>query len=132
MKALKGRRALFAAALCAAAALALLLRFASGMTPQEAIRRLSGLRVAVALYRLEYKAPPASFGELVRSGKLEAPPDLKLPWHRGSSAVRDVPSMRITDSGGWAYVNGPKSPDFGLIYIDCSHRDGKGRFWSEF
>jgi len=128
----KERKAALAAAACAAGALALLLHYASGMTPQEALRRLSGMRVAVTLYRLEHKAPPASFAELVRSGKLEAAPELKLPRHRGSALVRDVAAMKITDSGGWAYVNDPKSPDFGLVYIDCSHRDGKGRFWSEF
>ncbi len=126
------KRILIAAAAALAAALLLLLRLASGMTAGEAVRKLSGLRMALELYRMEYKAPPAAFGDLVRSGKLEQPPELKLSWHRGSSAVRNTPSMTITDTGGWAYVNDPKDPAFGLIYIDCTHRDERGRFWSEF
>ena len=29
-------------------------------------------------------------------------------------------------------MNEPGDPDFGLLYIDCAHKDEKGRFWSEF
>jgi hypothetical protein len=38
----------------------------------------------------------------------------------------------VEDTGGWAYVNAPASPDFGLVFLDCSHSDEKGRRWSEF
>ncbi|MDA8244775.1 MAG: hypothetical protein M0025_11745 [Elusimicrobia bacterium] len=104
-----------------------------GMGAAEAVRRLSGLRVAVELYRQQHAGrPPASFGETLRSGELESVPDLKLPGHPRRAGVRDTASAAVSDTGGWAYVNDPKSPDFGLVYIDCSHSDAKGRFWSEF
>ncbi|MBI5743354.1 MAG: hypothetical protein HY952_02280 [Elusimicrobia bacterium] len=103
-----------------------------GMGATDVIRGLSGLRMALALYAQEHKGPPASYAEVIRYGKLEEAPLLKLRRHRGASSVKDVPSRQVRDTGGWAYVNVPGSPDFGLVFIDCSHMDEKGRFWSEF
>lgn len=119
------------AALTALTAALLALRFSSGMEPAEAIRKLSSLRMALTLYANESGRPPDSFAEVVSAGKLEAVPYLKLAWHRGSGAVRDAADRTLRDTGGWVYVNTP-GPDFGLVFIDCGHRDGKGRYWSEF
>ncbi|HAN04293.1 MAG TPA: hypothetical protein DCQ25_03355 [Elusimicrobia bacterium] len=104
----------------------------SGMDAAEVVRKLSGIRLSLELYRQEHKKYPASFAETLRAGTLEAAPELKLPGHLRNSQVRDTPALAIKDTGGWAYVSDPKSPDFGLLYIDCSHRDEKSRFWSEF
>jgi len=106
--------------------------YRSGMGAAEVIRRLSGMRMALALYTLEHKTAPAAFEDILKDGKLEAAPGLKLPGHFGSSAVRNTPSFEVRDSGGWAYVNDPRDPRFGLIFIDCGHMDEKGRYWSEF
>ncbi len=103
-----------------------------GMEAAEVVRRLSGMRVSLELYRQQYKELPASFAETLRAGTLEEAPALKLPGHLKKSRVRDTPAMLIKDTGGWAYVNGPGDPAFGLLYIDCAHKDEKGRFWSEF
>lgn len=121
---------LAAAAVAGAARGLLYLR--GGMDAAEVVRKLSGIRLSLELYRQEHRKYPASFAETLRAGTLEAAPDLKLPGHFKSSEVRDTPSLAIKDSGGWAYVSDPRSPDFGLLYIDCSHRDEKSRFWSEF
>ncbi|HAT72831.1 MAG TPA: hypothetical protein DCS63_08455 [Elusimicrobia bacterium] len=106
--------------------------YGSGMEAAEVIRKLSGLRMALAFYTLEHKTAPSAFEDVLRDGKLEAAPRLKLPGHFGSSAVRNTPSFEIRDSGGWAYVNDPRAPRFGLVFIDCWHPDEKGRYWSEF
>jgi len=103
-----------------------------GMEAAEVVRRLSGMRVSLELYRQQYKKLPASFAETLRAGTLEEAPALKLPGHLKKSKVLDTHAMLIKDTGGWAYVNGPGDPAFGLLYIDCSHKDEKGRFWSEF
>jgi len=102
------------------------------MEAAEVVRRLSGMRVSLELYRQQYKKLPASFSETLRAGTLEEAPALKLPGHLEKSRVLDTPAMLIKDTGGWAYVNAPGDPAFGLLYIDCSHKDEKGRFWSEF
>lgn len=122
--------AALAAALLAAGGGAAWLR--SGMDSPEVLRKLAGLRVSLELYALERRARPAAFGDTVRAGHLEGAPALKLPGHLPASGVKDVPAFAVTDSGSWAYVNAKSSPDFGLLYIDCSHRDERGRYWSEF
>ncbi|HAH31507.1 MAG TPA: hypothetical protein DCL44_04235 [Elusimicrobia bacterium] len=102
------------------------------MDAAEVIRKLSSLRISLELYRLDKGRLPESFSEVTTNGNLEASPVLKLKRHFKSSAVKNVPSFTITDSGSWAYVNNSKSPYFGLVFIDCAHTDEKDRFWSEF
>ena len=122
--------AALAAALAAAGGGAAWLR--SGMESPEVLRKLAGLRVSLELYAMERRGKPGAFGDTIQSGQLEGAPDLKLPGHLPASSVRDVPAFSITDSGSWAYVNDKSSPRFGLLFIDCSHRDERGRYWSEF
>ncbi|MBI4803112.1 MAG: hypothetical protein HY796_11365 [Elusimicrobia bacterium] len=114
------------------AALGVLRYYLYSMDAAEVVRRLAGMRVATALFRLSKGSAPANFNDLVTSGNLEAPPKLKLKWHRASLKVRPTPVLQAKDTGGWGYVNDPKSRDFGTIFIDCAHRDEKGRSWSEF
>lgn len=121
--------ALSAAALLGAGGFLYLRR---GMGSPEVLRKLSGLRVSLELYSMEHRKKPAAFEDTIKAGQLEGAPSLKLPGHRGTSAVRNAASFAISDTGGWAYVNAPADPAFGVIFIDCSHKDEKGRFWSEF
>ncbi|MFA6434128.1 MAG: hypothetical protein WCW52_05480 [Elusimicrobiales bacterium] len=102
------------------------------MNSAEVIRKLSGIRMAGGLFRLEKGRPPSGIGELISSGNLEAAPELKLRMHRTSSKVRNASVLTVADTGGWAYVNDPKSPDYGTFFIDCSHTDEKDRYWSWF
>jgi hypothetical protein len=109
-----------------------LLYLRGGMDAAEAVRKLSGLRLSIELYRQEHKKLPASFADTLKAGTLEEAPALKLPGHFKTSKVTDTPSLLIRDTGGWAYVNNPADPAFGLVYIDSSSKDEKHRFWSEF
>ena len=102
------------------------------MEPAEVIRKLAGMRMAVTFFRLSRKRPPADIAELLKSGSLEAVPVIKLNGHFASSKVRNAPGPAARDTGGWAYVNDPQNSAFGTVFIDCTHKDGKGRFWSEF
>jgi hypothetical protein len=120
------------AALAAGTAAATLRYLAGSMDAAEAVRRLAGMRVAVTLYRMAKGSAPADFGAVISGGQLEAPPQLKLKWHRASSKVRQTNELRAKDTGAWAYVNNPKSADFGTVFIDCTHKDERGRYWSEF
>jgi hypothetical protein len=122
--------ALGAAGLLAAAGGLLYLR--GGMASPEVLRKLAGMRVSLELYSMEHKGRPAAFADTIKAGQLEGAPRLKLPGHLPAASVRDVPGFAVTDSGGWAYVNDKSSPYFGLLFIDCVHRDERGRFWSEF
>ncbi|OGS59594.1 MAG: hypothetical protein A3J79_01480 [Elusimicrobia bacterium RIFOXYB2_FULL_62_6] len=129
---MKKKALILLATLCVAAAGALLRYYSSSMDAAEAVRRLAGMRVAMTLFKISKGSPPKDFRELTAGGQLEAPMDLKLKWHGTSSQVRHAPALRAEDNGGWGYVNDPASPDFGTIFIDCLHRDERGRYWSEF
>jgi hypothetical protein len=104
----------------------------SSMEPADVVRKLSGMRMAVTMFRLARGRQPADIREVIENGNLEAVPVLKLTRHPASSKVRNTPELAAQDTGGWAYVNDPKSREFGTVFIDCTHKDGKGRFWSEF
>ena len=47
--------------------------------------------------------------------------------------VRNFGSMRQADDrGGWGYVNDPSSPDYGLVFINCTHREVRRKMvWKE-
>jgi hypothetical protein len=106
--------------------------FFRAMGSAEVIRKLQGMRLAVELFRQAAGHLPADINEVVRNGSLEAVPELKLKRHFASSKVRNADRHRILDTGSWGYVNDPGSADFGKVFIDCSHQDEKGRYWSEF
>ena len=102
------------------------------MSSAPVIRKLSGMRIAVGLFRMSNGRPPRDIEEMIRSGNLEAAPELKLRTHTASSKVRNASSTEVIDTGGWGYVNDPKRADYGTVFIDCSHADEKGRYWSWF
>jgi hypothetical protein len=63
---------------------------------------------------------------------LSSIPGTELPWHAGNSEVTlakgsgsDMENA-ITDTGGWLYFSDPKSPYFGMLIINCSHKDETG------
>jgi len=116
--------------LCLAAGI--LTHMSTAMPAAVVIRKLAGIRVALALYRQEHKTRPATFERVLSEGNLEIVPEIKLAWHRQRSKVTDVSAFEIKDTGAWNYVNDPTSAQFGLVYIDCRHKDEQGRFWSEF
>jgi hypothetical protein len=120
------KRAFYSALLLAALLWVAWLRLA-GSSSEEAVRKLGGLRLALEFYRQEFREYPRDYAAVVRAGKLEAAPRLKLPRHLPADKVYGVPSYALADTGGWAYVNDPASPDFGRVFIDCSHKDEKGR-----
>lgn len=65
---------------------------------------------------------------------LDALPKAKTPnYHPDSDAVALVVAAdALTDAGGWAYVADPSSPDWGTLYVNCTHTDTKGSVWSAY
>lgn len=125
------KAALLAAAAALCAGLGYRLAFRETPVP-EAIRKLSGLRVAAQLYRHDKGAFPRDYGAVLSAGKLEAVPPLKLRWRAACSRVVNYASLKPADSGCWGYVADPASPDFGSVFIDSGARDPKGRYWTWF
>lgn len=116
---------------------------------------LYALRGAAASYHLEHRGTfPLQFESLVVNGaSVRIPP----AW-RGSSgfAARLLPHDPTTgveyygnevchgatnlhpvremlrDTGRWGYVGDPKSPCWGMVFIDCTHADFQGRPWADY
>jgi hypothetical protein len=63
-------------------------------------------------------------------------------WKGGLNIYAHKPTRELlllggaapTDSGKWAYVNDPASPDFGKFFIDCTHPvyPGMAETWSTY
>ncbi len=39
---------------------------------------------------------------------------------------------KIGDSGGWGYASDPKSSCHGTVFVDCTHKDTKGKAWYSY
>lgn len=94
-----------------------------------ALQTLAAFRKALqAWYAAGGGKYPASPAELAPTA-LPAVPELHLPGHEPSSAVRVIDSSKydkdvpgaVTDSGGWLYFASPDSDNYGLLLIDCRH-----------
>ena len=100
---------------------------------------LGYLRSAVSIYSGDTEGIyPADLAALTRDGKYLA--GIPLLWrgspfyspHWQSRKVEYYPRKGTQDSGHWAYVNDSKSPDFGTVFIDCTHTDTLGARWDSF
>ncbi len=118
-----------AAALCAGA----FWHIVFSQTPvPEALKKLSGLRVAAELYRQENGSRPRDYREVLAEGKLEEVPRLKLKWRQACAKVVNYRSLQPAGTGCWGYVADPASPDFGSVFIDSPGKDPSGRHWTWF
>lgn len=60
--------------------------------------------------------------------------ELYLPEHSRTAAVKIIASKQydkdftkaITDSGAWLYFSEPGSANYGMLLLDCSHKDFNG------
>lgn len=92
---------------------------------------LVSLRRAIQAYYGEKGAFPADIKELVPK-YLPGIPFARVKRHSAVNSVRhisgkDFRAKKFADSGGWAYVNVPEDSDWGLLFLDCTHRtEGPG------
>lgn len=99
---------------------------------------LGELRQAVERYRLAHDGrSPDSIEAMVSAKTIPGIPALwrksdEIPHSRTAEAAV-VADRTATDSGRWAFVVSPSSPSLtGTVFIDCTHTDTRGRFWSEY
>ncbi len=100
---------------------------------------LSALRSELRDYKVSRGSYPVSLAELPHPvPKLWSKPDNPgaafsdgLFPHPSSDEVVYYSSVTAGDTGKWAYVNDPSCPEFGTVFIDCTHQDG-GIPWSSF
>jgi hypothetical protein len=76
---------------------------------------------------------PAHPWEMV-PGRFKLPPGVALPDHELTSEVRLIDSKKrhedlgkaVNDEGGWVYFSNPDSEHYGLLLLNCSHKDRQG------
>ncbi|GAG09095.1 unnamed protein product [marine sediment metagenome] len=49
----------------------------------------------------------------------------KVTYYSGS----DYSLKNFRDTGGWGYVNDSASPDWGSVFVNCTHTDSRGKVW---
>lgn len=109
-------------------------RTAAAKTALAALR--GALQLSYARNGGKYPAHPA---ELVPE-RLEQLPSLQLPDHERTSETTVIgpkkrysdPGKAVTDDGGWLYFSGPGPEYYGLLLINCSHKDPEGRKFYEY
>lgn len=102
----------------------------SEQTASQIVRKLSAVRLAFTLYKVNNKKDAISPEELIKAGYLESIPAIKLKWKLACDKAEMRNTFNIKNTGCWAYVNNNKDSSFGLFYIDSSAKDPNGRDWS--
>lgn len=91
---------------------------------------------------------PATLEELIDPQMLKAIPQTSLADHPktaswtpygaevclpgAGAAGSEIDHTKIKDTGGWGYVTDPKARCWGAVFVDCNHKDTKGKFWPEY
>lgn len=44
----------------------------------------------------------------------------------------EIDATKIRDTGGWGFVTDPMAACWGHIFVDCSHKDTKGKLWPSY
>lgn len=109
---------------------------------------LGSLRSSLAIYYGDAEGHyPATLDALVEPRYLKEIPKTKIADHKetdlwtpygaevctGSSQFGgEIDATKIKDTGGWGYVADPKASCWGMVFVDCTHRDTKGKRWPEY
>jgi len=93
---------------------------------------LAETREALMLYYGDLEGRyPATPAELIPK-YMPTAPELELPGHSKTAAVEMTDSTEadiagaVTDTGGWLYFANPRSQNFGMLALNCTHKDAKG------
>lgn len=99
---------------------------------------LGGLRQAIDAYKKTHDgAVPASLEAVLDAKTLPQVPSLwaslNETGHKKTSETIVMSERTGTDSGKWAYVVSPSSPELsGVVFIDCTHTDAKSSVWTSY
>ena len=94
---------------------------------------LGAIRSALSIYYGDMEGQyPVDMAALTVNGKyLSTLPMAKAPnYHADSAGVTAATSA--TDVGGWGYNNVTTNPNFGTVWVGCTHTDTKGSVWSTY
>ena len=98
-----------------------------------AISALSDLRKAIEAYKTAEVKYPRHLAKLTPQ-YIQEIPKISVADHPATSEVMEITSSNydeklfqaITDTGKWLYFTDKESRYYGLVLIDCSHKDAQG------
>ena len=107
---------------------------------------LGSMRAAASIYYGKTEGTyPAALEALVGPDYLKTIAQTKLGDHPATDVRtaygaevcagkdgRDIDASKIKDTGGWGYVSDPKASCWGHVFVDCAHKDSKGKPWPEY
>lgn len=109
---------------------------------------LGSLRSALAIYYGDAEGVyPPTLDALVDPKYIPAIPKTKIDAHMETAIWTpygaevctgkteygsEIDATKIRDTGGWGYVTDPKAKCYGMVFVDCTHRDSKGKLWPEY
>ncbi|MFA6318383.1 MAG: hypothetical protein WC943_13315 [Elusimicrobiota bacterium] len=93
---------------------------------------MGAIRSALGIYYGDMEGVyPPTLDALTISGKyLQSIPGNSMEFHPRSNLVRF--GKIADDAGGWLYNNDVEDENFGLLIVNCTHKDWKGTSWTEY
>ena len=94
---------------------------------------LGSIRSALSIYYGDMEGQyPGNLNALTISGKyLSDVPKSKAPnYHTDVATV--VAQVSANDAAGWSYNSTTTDPNFGVIWVNCTHTDTKGSIWTNY
>lgn len=95
---------------------------------------LGTVRSALRIYNADVEGYyPENLSVLTAGTKyLQRLPEIEVPFfHPDSNAVR-LAAGTPNDAGGWQYNNVATDPDFGTLWVNCTHTDTASSAWTSF
>ncbi|MBI3297764.1 MAG: hypothetical protein HYZ75_06350 [Elusimicrobia bacterium] len=104
-------------------------------SPEESSSRgnLGSIRSALSIYYGDLEGVyPSDLSSLTVAGKyIGELPQAKTPkYHKASTRV--TPGATPSDSGGWGYNNVTADPNYGNVFVNCTHTDLRSRVWASY
>ncbi len=109
---------------------------------------LGSLRSASAIYYGEAEGNyPATLEAMINPEFLKEIPKTKIEDHPETAVWtaygaevctgkteygQEIDETKVKDTGGWGYVTDPKASCWGHVFVDCSHKDTKDKFWTSY
>ena len=95
---------------------------------------LGSVRSALSIYYGDMEGQyPSDLASLTVGGKyLATVPLAKAPnYHTDTSSMLE--QLSASDSGGgWVFNNTVSDPNFGTVWVNCTHTDTKGTTWTSY
>ncbi len=101
---------------------------------QDTVRNIGMIRSSLSIYYGDHEGVyPDDLKALTERGKyLSDIPKAKAlsDSHRDSAKI--TYGKESDDAGGWLYNNDPRDPNFGTLWVNCTHKDRKGNVWTTY